>query len=198
MSFATAAIPTLPPLGGVSLGGTRQTRTNAHVRAFKSGRLSACSLKQPGFVFSKFQTFFDGKFQTRRTTGRANQMQSAAAICASAYNSRCAVAEPLTVSRSANMVASAPSKQTMPLLDDGGGSGGGLTGTKTKPYYRGGGGGGGGNGNFPTSRDFPWGDYWFFIFLLLLRFLLMNIIREGTCVYKYEDGRNKPIRRYAH
>lgn len=83
------------------------------------------------------------------------------------------------------------------MLDDGGGSG--FRGYGYTPYYRGdgNGGGSGGGGGLPTSGDFPWGDYLFYIFLLLLRFLMMNVIGEGTCVYKYEDGRNKPIRRYV-
>ncbi|KAF5181211.1 hypothetical protein FRX31_029200 [Thalictrum thalictroides] len=129
--------------------------------------------------------------QSRRSVGRVN------AVCYASYT-RCAAAETQTLTRksSASIVAP-PGKEALPMLDDNGGSG--FRGIGYTPYYRGDGrgGSGGGGGGFSASGAFPWGDYWFYIFLFLLRFLIMNMIGEGSCVYKYEDGRNKPIRRYV-
>lgn len=117
----------------------------------------------------------------------------------SALNARCGVAETQTLTRksASATIVSPPGKETLPMLDDGGS---GFRGNGYTPYYRGdgsGGGSGGGGGGLPSSGEFPWGDYWLYIFFFLLRFLIMNMIGEGSCLYKYEDGRSKPIRRYV-
>ncbi|KAL5713862.1 hypothetical protein ACHQM5_015899 [Ranunculus cassubicifolius] len=185
----TRAVSTLPRgLYSKCVSPSRSCLVKTSTRAFKIERLTAhTTLDRQSPVLKGAQIGFD-PLRSRRNIQPP-----------SALNARCAAAETQTLSRkSSASVVSPPGKETLPMLDDDGGSG--FRGDGFTPYYRGdgsGGGSGGGGGGFPTSGEFPWGDYWFYVFLFLLRFLMMNIIGEGTCVYKYEDGRNKPIRRYV-
>ncbi|PIA53347.1 hypothetical protein AQUCO_00900135v1 [Aquilegia coerulea] len=183
--------------GILSDRGTHLTRNNRQSRTSKSGIVFSQTRRvqlTPGLKGPQLGLCLS---QSKRSTGHSNQVHSAATTYAS--NTRCAAAETQTLTRksSSTSIFSPPGKESLPMLDDDGGSG--FRGIGDTPYYRGddNGGSGGGGGGFPTSGEFPWGDYWFYIFLFLLRFLIMNVIGEGSCVFKYEDGRNKPIRRYV-
>ncbi|PIA56791.1 hypothetical protein AQUCO_00700855v1 [Aquilegia coerulea] len=177
---ATISSPSMHHLGN---------RITSH--AFRSGRVNAETSRVQFTPACKVRVLGLSISQSRRSVRRAN------AVCY-ASNTMCAAAETQTLTRKSSAPIVAPrGKEALPMLDDSGGSGN--RGIGYTPYYRGDGrgGSGGGGGGFSTSGAFPWGDYWFYIFLFLLRFLMMNIIGEGSCVYKYEDGRNKPIRRYV-
>ncbi|KAK9109288.1 hypothetical protein Sjap_017348 [Stephania japonica] len=135
--------------------------------------------------------------RTKQPHGRSTWMLSSATMTSS-NNIICRAAQTQTVERRSSSTAGAPGKEKLPMLDDGSGSG--IRGTGYTPYYRGddrgGGGGSGGGGRFSLNGGFPWGDFWFFMFLLLLRFVMMNVIQEGHFSLKNKTGKKKPIRRY--
>ncbi|KAF9601928.1 hypothetical protein IFM89_024242 [Coptis chinensis] len=206
----------------VKLGGSHLIETRLQARALGNGeafghtsrvRLKSV-LQGPDFRFSLFET--------RRNIGIASLVQSAAALCASAITimpkqtveritetdksyplvstlagvmmARCAT-ETQTVERKSSTatISSPPGKEMLPMLDDGGS---GFRGIGYTPYYRGDGNGGdSGGGRFRSAGEFPWWDFWFYIFMFLLHFLMKKII--GQSLYQYEDGRNKPLRRYV-
>ncbi|KAK9135875.1 hypothetical protein Syun_015205 [Stephania yunnanensis] len=135
--------------------------------------------------------------QAKQPHGRSTLMLSSATMTSS-NNLICRAAQTQTVERKSSSTAGAPGKEKLPMLDDGSGSG--FRGTGYTPYYRGddsgGGGGSGGGGRFSLTGGFPWGDFWFFMFLLLLRFVMMNVMQEGHFSLKNKSGKKKSIRRY--
>ncbi|KAF9593040.1 hypothetical protein IFM89_019785 [Coptis chinensis] len=145
----------------VNVGESHLIETRLQARAF--GHTSRVRLKSvlegPGFQFSPFET--------RRNIGIASLVQSAATLCASA---RCAT-ETQTVERKSSTatISSPPGKEMLPMLDDGGS---GFRGIGYTPYYRGDGNGGdSGGGGFRSAGEFPWWDFWFYVFMFLLHFL---------------------------